>query len=215
MGEILFYDEWSKLLKEDCSIETINKCPNKGYWSIENIGIVLNKNIKIVEHIPKSILYSDRVVNAIVERFPTKVIELPKNFTDKLSDELLCKVILKHGAYKDTYISRINGERRKKRILDMVKDNKKPNLEDKEKIDKSISVATKMVELKKKMPNTINVIVDVMDKLNDNPKQGEVLLKQLVMSADIYNNDELEMKSLEYLIKKEKTTADLLLESIK
>lgn len=56
MDEFLFYDEWSKLLKEDCSIETINKCPNDGYWSIENIETVLNKNIKIVDHIPKSIL---------------------------------------------------------------------------------------------------------------------------------------------------------------
>lgn len=214
MDEFLFYDEWSKLLKEDCSIETIKKCPNDGYWSIENIETVLTKNIKIVEYIPKSILYSDRVVKAIVEQFPTKVIELPIEFTERLSDELLCKVILKHRAYKDTYLSRIDSENRKKRILDVLKKDE-PKSKSKEEMDRAVELAKKMGELKKKMPSTINVIVDVMEKLNDNPKQGKVLLKQLVMSADIYSNDELEMKSLDYLIKKEKTTADLLLESIK
>lgn len=58
MSEILFYDKWSNLLKEDCSIETINKCPNDGYWSIENIETIINKNIDIIGYIPKSILYS-------------------------------------------------------------------------------------------------------------------------------------------------------------
>lgn len=214
MGEILFYDEWSKLLKEDCSIETINKCPNDGYWSIENIETVLNKNIKIVEYIPKSILYSDRVVKAIVEKFPTKVIELPKDFTERLSDELLCKVILKHRAYKETYLSRIDSESRKKRIIDVIKNNE-PKSKSKEEYEEALAVAKKMVELKKKIPNTINVMVDVMKKINDNPEQGKTLLKQLAASTEIYSNEEIEMKSLEYLIKKEQTTAELFLESIK
>ncbi|WP_250675285.1 hypothetical protein LZ906_017870 (plasmid) [Paraclostridium ghonii] len=90
-----------------------------------------------------------------------------------------------------------------------------PKSKSKKEYEEALEVAKKMVELKKKIPNTINVMVDVMKKINDNPEQGKTLLKQLAVSTEIYSNEEIEMKSLEYLIKKEQTTADLFLESIK
>lgn len=212
MSEILFYDEWSNLLKEDCSIETINKCPNDGYWSIENIETIINKNIDIIGYIPKSILYSDRVINIIVDKFPTKVIELPIEFSERLSIEQIGQIILKHSKYKNTYLSRINNSKRRKEVEKYIEDN---TIINKMSNEEYIEMASKLTVLKNQSPNVLNMLSEIMSEILIDKEKGRELLKELERSIDKYSKKELEEKCLKYFIEKDKISTELLSKHIK
>lgn len=212
MSEVLFYDEWSKLLKEDCSVEIINKCPNDGYWSIENIETVLNQNIDIVNHIPKSVLYSDRIVNFIVEQLPAKVIELPIEFSERLSIEQLGRVIIKHSKYSDTYLSRVKNKKRKSELKKYIDDN---TVIDKERIERCKEIIPKLQELQEKSPNILKMLSEIMDEMIVNGENGMNLINELEQSLRQYGKKELEQRCLKYFLEKDKLNTELISRYIK
>lgn len=152
------------------------------------------------------------VINIIVDKFPTKVIELPIEFSERLSIEQLAKIILKHSKYKNTYLSRINNSKRRKEVEKYIEDKTVINkISDEEYTE----VVSELTVLKNQSPNVLNMLSEIMSEILSDKEKGRTLLKELEKSIDKYSQKELEEKCLKYFIEKDKISTELLSKHIK